>query len=134
MTNRDIYDAALALLAEEQDELSDDYAQRAPFIFSTFFGECRVLDGMHKSALRQAACEPYEGGPHPDLDDEFPLSDSFFSPAVFYVASMLVEMENTELSDRFFSRYADAISRIAQFGVPAKSTKILDVYGFHRCD
>ena len=134
MTNRDVYDAALALLAEAQDELSDDYAQRAPYVFSTFFGECRTLDGMHKSALRQSEVELYDTSPHPDLDDEFPLADCFYTPGVFYVAAMLVELENPELSDRFFSRYADAISRIAHFGVPARSHTTLDVYGFHRCD
>ena len=134
MTNRDVYDAALALLAEEQDELCEDYAQRAPYILATFFNECREVNAFYRYARHGTVCDGADGELNTELDAEFPLAERFFSAGAFYLAAMLVELENEELCDRLFSRYADAISRIAQEEIPARPTAITDAYGFHCCD
>ncbi len=134
MTNREIYDAALSLLAEEQEELCDDYQQRAPYILATFFCECREVNTFYRAAHRQSLPDEDDLSTLPSLDGEFPLSERFFSAGVFYMAAMLVEMENEQLCDRLFSRYADAISRITREGTSGHSTTVRDVYGFHRCD
>ena len=125
MTNRDIYDTSLALLAEQQDELSADYEERAPHILAAFFCECREVLGCRGTPEG-------EGGALPDLDDEFPLPERFFSAGAYYRAATLVETENDELCDRLFARYASAMSSMAQnIGEP---TSVRDVYGFSSCE
>ena len=134
MTNREIYDAALALLAEEQDELNEDYASRAPFILSMFFCECREANAFYRTARGQMTRDGDALGVMPDLDDEFPLSERFFTAGVFYMAAMLVEIENDALCDRLFAHYAHAISTITGRGAPARPESIRDVYGFSLCE
>ena len=97
MTNRDVYDAALALLAEEQDELCEDYAQRAPYILATFFNECREVNAFYRYARHGTVCDGADGELNTELDAEFPLAERFFSAGAFYLAAMLVELENEEL-------------------------------------
>lgn len=127
MINREIYDAALAVLAEKQDELSADYEERAPHVLATFFCECREALGLHGTA-------PSDGSVPllPNLDDVFPFSDRFFSAGVYYMAAALVETENDELCDRLFSHYANAMSCISRGMGEAMETR--DVYGFHCCE
>lgn len=125
MINREIYDAALAMLAEEQDELNVDYEERAPHIFATFFCECRQAMGHLGTAQENT-------GLMPDLDDVFPFSDRFFAAGVYYVAATLVETENEELCDRLFSHYANAMSRVSCGLSEVVETR--DVYGFHCCE
>ena len=127
MTNRDIYDTSLALLAEQQDELSADYEERAPHILAAFFCECREVLGYRGTAEGQdMACTM------PDLDDEFPLPERFFSAGAHYLAATLVETENEELCDRLFARYASAMSSMAQGA--GEISIVRDVYGFSRCE
>ncbi len=122
-----MYDAALAMLAEEQDELSADYEERAPHILATFHCECREALGLHSTAVSDDS-EPLL----PDLDDTFPFSDRFFAAGVYYMAAALVETENDGLCDRLFSHYANAMSRISRGMGEAVGTR--DVYGFHCCE
>ena len=127
MTNRDIYDTSLALLAEQQDELSADYEERAPHILAAFFCECREVLGCRGTIEGQS-----EVGVLPDLDDEFPLPERFFSAGAYYLAATLVETENDELCDRLFARYASAMSSMAQN--VGELTSVRDVYGFSSCE
>lgn len=127
MINREIYDAALAMLAEEQDELSADYEERAPHILSTFFCECREVLGLHGSAASDKTATAL-----PDLDGTFPFSERFFAAGSYYMAATLVETENDELCDRLFSRYANAMSCISRGMGEVMETR--DVYGFHCCE
>ena len=129
MINREIYDAALALLAEEQDELSVDYEERAPHILSAFMCECRELDGAYRR-IHGGEALPEEGA-SVDLDDEFPLSHRFFTAGVYYLAALLVENENDALCDRYFARYAAALKSITEASALGTSSSIRDVYGFH---
>ena len=126
MTNRDIYDAALALLTEEQREDCADYEERAPYLLGAFLNECNEAGSFYRAAhgLEEAdkmtLC--------PDLDQEFLLPDRFGAAASFYLAALLVEREDESFSDRLFARYADEITRILRDGCPGVSVSIRDVY------
>ena len=127
MTNRDIYDAALALLAEEQREDCADYEERAPYLLGAFLNECneagsfyRAAHGLEEEADKMTLC--------PDLDQEFLLPDRFGAAASFYLAALQVEREDESFSDRLFARYADEITRILRDGCPGVSVSIRDVY------
>ncbi len=124
MTNREIYEAALSLLAEEQDELSADYEARAPYILRTFFCECAALSGGCRSESEGSV----------DLDDEFPLPSCFFSAGAYYLAAVLVENENDGLCDRYFARYAALLKTLKEGTCPGVSSSIRDVYGFRTDD
>ena len=131
MINREIYDAALALLAEEQDELSYDYEARAPHILNAFFCECGEIDGAYRRT--NAYVVRADGTTLPDLDDEFPLSPCFFTAGVYYLAAVLVENENEGLCDRYFARYAALLKGIKEQTSMGEAYGIRDVYGFHTC-
>ena len=125
MTNREIYEAALALIAEDQD-LCEDYEARAGHLIGMFVGECRDTDGYYR--LSRGVGGVSEAAEALDLDDVFPLSDRFYSAGAYFVAAMLVEVENPELCDHLFAHYAREISSIVQ-GVGGMSESIRDVYG-----
>lgn len=127
MTNREIYDAALALLAEEQYEDCLDYEARAPYLLGAFLNECNEAGAFYRSAHGQSEGED-EMTLCPDLDGEFPLPTRFASAAAFYVAALLVEREDESFSDRLFARYADDVTRILRDGCPGVSVSIRDVY------
>ncbi len=128
MTNREIYEGALSLLAEDQYEDCSDYESRAPFLLSVFFGECREADGFYRAA--HGACGGEEGGFPADLDENFPLHPRFAGAGALYLAALLVEAEAAELSDRLFARYAEELNRILRLGTPGECVSIRDVYAF----
>lgn len=129
MTVQDIYDASLAILAENTSEgANDDYAERAPFIIASFCTQNAELD----KATRRMAGEGNQldfGATYIDLEDEFPLLDRFSPAAALYLASMLVMDDFEEISDRLYARYCDAISSLCD-AVCVESSPITDVYGF----
>lgn len=129
MTNREIYDAALALLCEEQDELSADYEERAPHILRAFFCECGEMDGAYRRSGNGVPA--FDGTSLPDLDDEFPLSSRLFTAGVYYMAATLVENENDAQCDRYFARYATALKSVKDQLLTGESYSIRDVYGLH---
>ena len=129
MTNRNIYDAALSLLAEEQYEDCADYEARAPYLLGAFLNECNEAGAFYRSAHGQET----RGGDRdpeicPDLDSEFSLPARFAGAAAFYLAALLVEREDEAFSDRLFARYADDVTRILHDGCPGVSVSIRDVY------
>lgn len=128
MTNRDIYDTALALLAEEQYEDCGDYEARAPYLLSCFVAECREVDGFYRAA--RGGENGAEMAAVMDLDDVFPLHERFMGAGALYLAAMLVETENESFSDRLFARYAEEIKRITSEGCSGVSVSVRDVYGF----
>lgn len=131
LTNREVYEAALALLSEEQDGLSEDYERRAGYLIGVFICECRDTDGFYR--LTRGLSEAGAAAEAVDLDDLFPLSDRFFSAAAYYVAAMLTEIENPDLSNYLYAHYARDITAITQ-GIGGVTMGIKDVYGFHRCE
>ena len=58
------------------------------------------------------------------LDGEFPFLDVFVTPAMFYLAAMLLIDYDAELYDRLFTLYCDAVSKICDTtsGVCEKTT------------
>ena len=129
MTNRDIYDAALSLLAEEQCEDCGDYEVRAPHSLACFVHECHGCDGYYRTARGMGGSDAVMGSLL-DLDDAFPLHERFCSAGAFYLAALLVETENASFSDRLFARYAEEIKRITGEGCSGVSVSIRDVYAF----
>ena len=127
MTNKDIYNAALSLIAESgDDERNEDYLNRAPYILGNFFYENGELDssyrrftGLGERSFVNAVFVP--------LEDEFPFAERFISPAEYYLASMLVIDEDTELSDKFFDLFSSSMSAI-MLEVPAIQEKIANMY------
>ena len=126
MTNREIYDTALALLGEVDEELCRDYEQRTPYLLGAFIGECSELGGFYRAARGEADGEVSLGSV--ELDAEFPLPERFSVAAAAYVAALLVEAENEALSDRLFARYADELSRISQASLSGQRVSIRDAY------
>ena len=129
MTNREIYDAALALLSEEDYEDLGDYEARAPYLLAAFVNECREVGGFCRTAHGNGT-DTDEGALMLDLDGEFPLHARLASAAAFYVAALLIEGEDEALSDRLFAHYAEGVSRLTQEGCSGDLVGIRDVYGF----
>lgn len=131
MTNQDVFDLALAYLAEESEADCADYEERAPLLLGAFVQECREMNEFYRFSHGLESSQMLSGLSL-SLEDDFPLEDRFAPAAALYLAAMLIEMEDETISDRFFARYADEISRICQMGMPAVRESIGDVYGF--CD
>ena len=129
MTNREIYDAALALLAEAQYEECGDYEARAPYLLAAFVNECREVGGFYRAAHGGRTAED-ESLVTVDLDADFPLHSRLSSAAAFYLAALLVESEDEALSDRLFAHYAESLSRMTEACCSGELVGIRDVYGF----
>ena len=127
MKNREIYEAALHLLAEPIDEdRLEDYASNAPYILGCFFYETSRLDeayrkfnGLEPHGFTHAVCA--------ELDEEFPFAERFVTAAVQYLAAMLVLEENGELSDKLFDMFCTSISKITS-EIPGASESIINIY------
>ena len=106
MKNREIYEGALRLLAEPDDEARlEDYGIRTPYILGGFFYENSRLDEEYRRALGLDA-HKYSYAVYVNLDSDFPFAERFALAAEFYLASMLVIEEDNDLSDRFFDKYS----------------------------
>ena len=127
MTNKEIYQGALALIAEPDGSGAEDYAERAPYIIANFITENSALDDRYRLFIgaedKKAAFPVYAA-----LDDVFPLLSRFSSAAQYYLASMLIADEDMERSDGFFDRYCTAMSDILS-EIPAMCERITNVYG-----
>lgn len=129
MKNREIYDAALRVLAEKcVDGANDDYEERAPYLIANFCCESSSTDSAYRKAHSITAAKKVSAV-FLDLDADFPCCDRFATAAVMYLAAMLIIDENAELSDKFFDRYSDTMSEICM-EIPAVIERISDRYGF----
>lgn len=112
MKNREIYDTALCLLAEPEDDLRlEDYAARAPYILGEFFYENSSLDGKYREFTGQSARQTALSVPA-ELDSDFPLSERFVSAAANYLAAMLVCDSDSELSDKLLGLHSSSLEKI----------------------
>jgi hypothetical protein len=129
MQNLEIYEHALALLSlTPSEEENSDLMERAPHHLAAFCSEAESMDlwltdeeGGDTDSSFNRICLP--------LEARFPLCERLAPVAALYLASLLVLDEDPDLSDRLFSRYCDAVSRICA-GLPMQSEEILDRYGF----
>ena len=127
MTNRELYDAALRLIAESTNEGdAADYEERAPYLLAAFCTEMATLD-KHLRASRGDGCDVSIDAVLLPLEESFPLSSRFTAAASLYLAAMLILDTDEERSDALYGQYSDAVSRIAD-GIPAISRPIVDKY------
>ena len=126
MTCQEIYSAALRLICENEEADVSDYEDRAPYLLGNFYAEQIPLQKKLDAAKGE---EPvvYPTSLVLDLDEEFPLSDEFLSPATYYLAAMLVLDENESMSDRLFDRYIDGVASLAM-SLPTSLHPIRDRY------
>ncbi len=128
MTGQEIYKASLALLAEScPTAMRDDYEERYPYILSVLYCDAEELDFSYKTAhgIPQNADKMTEISSIPE--NHMPLSDIFYSAAVYYLASMLIIDENSEYSDTLFDKYSLRMADIAK-SLPSENVKIKNVY------
>ena len=112
MKNRDIYKAALHILAQPiSDDENEDFEDRAPFLISAFCFDVLEIDTVLRKLLNLKPIGNFNRVYLP-LDEDFPLVDKLAHPAAKYLAAMLVIDENPELSDKLYEQYCDSISRL----------------------
>ena len=112
MKNKEIYSSALNLLAQDPSEgANEDYEERAPYLIATFCNEITEIDNAVRKALGIEKKSEFDRV-WLDLEEEFPMLDRFVSVAAKYLAAMLVIDEDTDLSDKLYEMYCDAISAI----------------------
>lgn len=127
MINKDIYKSALSLIAQSTfDGDNPDYEERAPYILASFCNEVSDIDALFRKHLNLPAVSKFENF-FLDLEADFPLLEKFAATAAKYLAAMLVIDEDSELSDRLFAMYCDAISLIKN-ELPMSLEKIVDKY------
>lgn len=123
MTCKEIYEAALSLIAESTDPADTaDYAERAPYLIAAFCSELADIDRLLREHVGQKT-EAAFSSLCLALNSEFPLLPKLASAAAIYLAAMLVIDDFPDLSDRLYGRYCDTVSRIYTAVVgKAKST------------
>lgn len=128
MKNRELYDAALRILAEStaaQD--NEDYEERAPYLLAAFASEAGAIDRKLRIANQDTSAPKYSPV-FLDLEHEFPLSDALAAAASLYLAAMLILESDESRSDVLYDRYCDTLLRIEE-NLPATKEVITDRYG-----
>ncbi len=112
MKNREIYEFALHLLAYHQvSDESSDFEERAPYLLAACCTESKEMDRALRKSLGQITSSSIVGV-YMDLEDTFPLLQSFAVLSGFYLAAMLIVDENSELSDKLYAHYCDGMASI----------------------
>ena len=130
MTNKDIYLAALRLIAESTIEGdNEDYADRAYYILAAF---CSNVFDINNVLRKADGLEPLPSFDKALLseNDEFPCHTKLFSAAEHYLGAMLTIDAFPDLSDSLYDKYCGIISRISQ-SLPTCIEKISDAYYFN---
>ena len=127
MTYRELYDSALRIVSEnDQNLVNEDYEDRAGYILAAFCTECAPIDAKYRVA-NQMLSNQFTPVSVVKLSNQFPLKEIFAPAAVYYLSAMLVSDENETLCDRLFELYTDAISSI-QDNLPCLSESIVNCY------
>lgn len=127
MTNKDIYLAALSILAQNApDGENADYEERAPYLIATFCSDALETDTLMRKALGISSAKSFNEIFLP-LEDSFPLLDRFASAAAKYLAAMLVIDEDSELSEKLFEMCCDGMALIRK-ELPYALESIVDKY------
>ena len=128
MKNRDVYISALHLIGENADaEENFDYEERTPYLLAAFCSEAASTDAAYR-AYKKLGSTPTTDSVSIPLDAEFPFAERFVHAASLYVAAMLIIDENSELSDKLFDKYCDAMATI-ESEIPLRIEKIVNAYG-----
>ena len=137
MTNQNIYEGALKILAETSNTAdNDDYEARAPYLIAAFCSETEEVDTAYRKANKLGSAEKVNDV-YLALDSNFPRASRFASAACIYLASMLVIDTDPELSERLYEKFSDMLATICasipQIAEPEKMSVIEDIidrYGF----
>ena len=125
----DVYNHALSIISESPGSaLNEDYKERTQYLLASWCTELARMDKNYRASVGEPQGSSFSSVIL-ELDADFPFCDRFAPAAAYFVASMLVSEENSELSDKLYSKYSDAISSLAQ-EVPATVESISDIYGF----
>jgi hypothetical protein len=127
MLLRNIYDTALKLLGEVECTASEaELQERAPYIAAALCTEVSALDRAYREAFGMEK-ETKINDLYIDLDTDFPLADRFAPAAAYYMAAMLILDEDTELYEKLFDRFCDALASISA-EIPFVKGSIANVY------
>ena len=127
MKLRSVYLTALKLIGEADCSLSEsELEERAPYIGAALCREAASLDRAYRKAFSIGEGEEFEGL-YLDLNAEFPLADHFAPAAAYYMAAMLILDEDTELYEKLFERWCDALAAISA-EIPFVKGSTADVY------
>ena len=127
MLLRNIYQTALKLIGEAEQSLSEaELRERAPYIGAALCTEAAALDSAYRKAFGMEKETPIDDL-YIDLDSEFPLADRFAPAAAYYMAALLILDEDTELYEKLFDRWCDALASISA-EIPFVKGSIADVY------
>ncbi len=126
MTNRELFENALRLLAQPVEGDNEDYEERAPFLLASFCNEAQEVDSFLRMASGIASVGEFAKVWLP-LDDGFPLLEALAPAACLYLAAMLVLDEDMSLSDRLYELYTEALSNIRS-GISCALESIADRY------
>ncbi len=126
MTNRELYENALRLLAQSANEDNEDYEERAPFLIASFCNEAQEVDSFLRMASGLSSAVEFTKI-WLDLDESFPLLEQLAPAACLYLAAMLVLDEDMSLSDRLYELYSEALSHIRS-GISCTLESIADRY------
>lgn len=128
MTNRDVYNAAIALAGEVAPDGSSDYQIRSTALLALVYTECADLDTRYRLANGIDG-----GGWTPavsvDLAAAFPLCPVFSGPAAYALAALLTVDENSTLSGSLYGRFASQMETIRR-AIPCSAAPITDRYAF----
>jgi len=127
MNCRKIFNYAAALIAEDPyDENNEDLYARSVGAINTFICNAYDTAKMYETLKLKYPEPPYREVD--DIDDEFPLSDDIAGVCIYYLASVLMNNENTELSSKLENEYKRLLDDII-IKIPAAVDKISDIYG-----
>ena len=116
MTNREIYEAALALLGERRADCAD-YEARAPYLLGGVLAACHAADAAYRQAHALPAGQSAVS-PRPELDEAFPLCERFAPAAAFYLSALLIAGEDEVLSGEYLKEYREELTRITMAETP----------------
>lgn len=92
-------------------EIEGELANKFPFALGVVCGNLSTLDKQYrkvKGLQEQGEFSSF----YLDVEEDFPLSDRFAYPCVLFVSSMMLIDVDDKVSDAFYEKYADVVSKI----------------------
>ena len=128
MTNRELYDAALRLIAESTNAGdTEDYEERAPYLLAVCVQEAARIDRKMRK-IRGLAEAIISSPVYLSLEEEFPLLQELAPAAILYLGAMLILDTDESRSDVLYDRYCDTLLRMEE-SLPASLEAIVNQYG-----
>lgn len=126
MNCRNIFNCAAALIAEDPyDENNEDLLIRSVNIINTFIYNTYDVGNLYEMRVLNQFERHYREVEN--IDDTFPLCDDIAGICIYYLAAMLINNENTELSGKFYNEYKTMLNNIVD-KIPADIQSISDIY------